>query len=96
MPHILIKPAAGQPRQVLRSFRSLYTESQAQRSLWHWFTLAFTGSLPQLNAAHTNQLIAYYEHLEALLSAVYQLEDPAGEEQAPPPPDQTEGDKRHV
>ena len=94
MPHTLTSPASGNPKQVLRYFCSTYSPSQAQRSLWHWFMLAFNGSLPRLNVAHTNQLLAYYEHLEALIVAVYQLQELADEAEAPT--NTAEGDDSHA
>lgn len=89
MPHTLTPPASGNPKQVLRHFCSTYSPSQAQRSLWHWFMLAFNGSLPRLNVAHTNQ------HLEALIVAVYQLQELADEAEATTT-STAEGDDSHA
>ncbi|WP_242917360.1 hypothetical protein [Pontibacter liquoris] len=61
------------PTDVFGQFCRRYPEDEAQRRLWHWFMLALTGGLTTLDPDYTNKLIAFYENLEEVISAVYDL-----------------------
>jgi hypothetical protein len=63
------------PQEIIRTFRSAYAPEQVQEELWRFMQPRLLASFKDLNPDTTNKLIAFYENLEILLSAVYQLPD---------------------
>ena len=65
----------SEPDMELLDFCARYSREEAQQKLWKWFILALKDSQANAPAASTTELIAFYEQLKKLLSAVYQLHD---------------------
>lgn len=80
------------PAQVIAKFSATYTLEEVQRRLWELAFPALLESLQVRHAAQTNQLVAFHEHLEQLLIAVYHTHATAVEETKPPNSGQVPGD----
>ena len=89
---------ATAPQDLIRSFRAAYTFEQVQEALWGCLQPCLLASFNERNPAATNKLAAFYENLEVLLSAVYQLPDlpPPTQEQEPTLTLFFAGDQPHV
>lgn len=59
------------PAQVMADFNNRYSQEEAQRKLWKLILPALLESLQEQDAVQANSIVAFYEHLELLLKAVY-------------------------
>ncbi|MEJ8802136.1 hypothetical protein [Pontibacter sp. H249] len=86
------------PQCIIQHFCQSYTFEEVQEALWHSQHPHLLATFNELDPLHTDKLTVFYENIEILLSAVYQLPD------LPPPPQEQEptltlyfaGDQRHV
>lgn len=65
------------PQQVFQSFRHTYTYEEVQEELWRCIQPRLLESFKDLNPDSTNHIATFYENIEILLSALYQLPLPA-------------------
>ncbi|MDX5421176.1 MAG: hypothetical protein LPK07_15675 [Hymenobacteraceae bacterium] len=63
------------PAETIRVFRLTYTLEEVQEELWRCLQPRLLASFSELDPDHTNQLASFYENIEILVSAVYQLPD---------------------
>ncbi|WP_036776037.1 hypothetical protein [Pontibacter actiniarum] len=86
MQHLRLRPFPPllPPGRVLADFCQTYPPQEAQRLLWQLALPVFLDSFETQDAAHTNQLIAFYEGLELLLQAVHHTRQGGGETGPPP------------
>lgn len=83
MPYTLPEFKLSEPDQALTDFCSRYPKPEAQQRLWKWFILALKDRRAASASAQHTELIAFYEDLKTLVSAVYQLHDQPGEDTVP-------------
>ena len=85
------------PQQVIQSFRHTYTYEQVQEELWRCIQPRLLESFKDLNPDSTNHIATFYENIEILISAVYQLYDelPAAPEGKSPVITKPQGEPRH-
>lgn len=79
MPYTLPEFKLSEPDQALMDFCARYPQHEAQQRLWKWFILALKDSRLPITCPQNKELIAFYEDLKTLVSAVYQLHDLPGE-----------------
>jgi len=85
------------PQATIAAFRRAYTHAEVQEELWRCLQPRLLASFKEMNPAATNKLAAFYENIEVLISAVYQLPDlpaPAATQTSVVNPD-PEGGNRH-
>lgn len=70
--------ATPAPADILQDFCASHTEESAQLEIRRWFILALKANYDGLTSVRTTTLIAFYEQLRAVLSAVYRLADVPG------------------
>lgn len=94
----LLNLADRTPHDTCRTFRQAYTLEQVMELLWHSQHPHLVATFTELDPLHTDKLTAFYENLEILFSAVYQLPDLPSLPQAPEPTMTLcpAGDQRHV
>ena len=66
---------ATTPADTIRAFRLAYTLEEVQEELWRCLQPRLLASFTEQNSESTNQLASFYENIEILISAVYQLPD---------------------
>lgn len=72
---IQVTSVLSHPQETIAAFRQAYTYSEVQGELWRFMQPRLLASFKELDVDATNKLAAFYENLEILLSAVYQLPD---------------------
>lgn len=84
------------PEHVIHTFRHTYTYEEVQDELWRIILPRLLDSFKERNPDHTNHIAAFYENIEVLISAVYQLPNlSATPEGAAPLTTNPTGDHRH-
>jgi len=68
------------PQETIAAFRKAYPLAYVQEELWRCLQPRLMDSFKDLDVDATNKLAAFYENIEILVSAVYQLPGPT----APP------------
>ena len=84
IPYTLPEFRLSEPDQALTDFCSRHPQHEAQQRLWKWFTLALKDSRTTNSSPRNTELIAFYEDLKTLVSAVYQLHDQPAENTVSP------------
>ncbi len=66
-------PCSPAPAEILQDFCSRHPEEAVQLEIRRWFILALKANYDGLTTVRTTKLIAFYEQLKMVLSALYRL-----------------------
>ncbi|MBX0334837.1 hypothetical protein K3G39_16475 [Pontibacter sp. HSC-14F20] len=82
MPYTLPEFKLSEPDQALLDFCARHPKHEAQQRLWKWFILALKNS--KSSCVLNTELISFYEDINTLVSALYQLHDLPDKTGSPP------------
>lgn len=66
---------ADSPQETIAAFKKAYPLAEVQEELWRCLQPRLLDCFKELDVDATNKLAAFYENIEILVSAVYQLPD---------------------